>query len=272
MAAIGISEFMFGYAFLYEQTHKNWGALKAAPVLPSLYDEKDKGWDAHLPTIGTDFYYQFKLSDKLSGGNAKYIKNGMYSEPYYRVSLHRKDNNRQHRRLKAHAATNPHTFYVAPEFDTLEDFNVAFLARQITNHSRLIPVRRCDDLPRTDKAQHYITYRPSNLRWRFHSDGEERHDSHSGKDLEKLFTASKNEWRPIKEGSFLEELHHRTIERIRDELTKEFGEGAVKSEIPLLDFNPRRSDPKETLMNIAQALSVTIGTTLVLVGTKADSQ
>jgi hypothetical protein len=36
MVEIGISEFTFGYAFLYEQTQANWGNLKAAPVLPSL--------------------------------------------------------------------------------------------------------------------------------------------------------------------------------------------------------------------------------------------
>ena len=28
MASIGISEFTFGYAFLYEQTHANWGNLR----------------------------------------------------------------------------------------------------------------------------------------------------------------------------------------------------------------------------------------------------
>ena len=61
MATIGISEFTFGYAFLYEQTRKNWANLKAAPVLPSLQKEKDEGWDAHLPLQGVDFYYQFKL-------------------------------------------------------------------------------------------------------------------------------------------------------------------------------------------------------------------
>jgi hypothetical protein len=48
MATIGISEFTFGYAFLYEQTRKNWTNLKAAPVLPSLQKEKDAGWDAEL--------------------------------------------------------------------------------------------------------------------------------------------------------------------------------------------------------------------------------
>ena len=81
MAQIGISEFTFGYAFLYEQTHANWSGLTAAPVLPSLQQEQDAGWDAHLPLAGTDFYYQFKLSDYLSRSNALYIADGTYATP-----------------------------------------------------------------------------------------------------------------------------------------------------------------------------------------------
>ena len=58
MAITGISEFSFGYAFLYEQTRRNWGTLRAAPILPSLQKEADEGWDANLPTHGVDYYYQ----------------------------------------------------------------------------------------------------------------------------------------------------------------------------------------------------------------------
>jgi hypothetical protein len=65
MVRTGISEFTFGYAFLYEQTRANWNSLTAAPVLPSLQQEADDGWDAHLPLVGTDFYYQFKVTERL---------------------------------------------------------------------------------------------------------------------------------------------------------------------------------------------------------------
>lgn len=34
MVALGISEFTFGYAFLYEQTQRNWQELRAVPILP----------------------------------------------------------------------------------------------------------------------------------------------------------------------------------------------------------------------------------------------
>ena len=61
MVALGISEFTFGFAVLQEQTRQQWGNLKAVPILPSLRQEEEKGWDAHLPTRGIDYYYQFKM-------------------------------------------------------------------------------------------------------------------------------------------------------------------------------------------------------------------
>ena len=67
---IGLPEFTFGYAYLYEQTVAKWGELTAAPTLPSLYQEAKEGWDAKLPTRGTAFFYQFKVSDWLFRRNA----------------------------------------------------------------------------------------------------------------------------------------------------------------------------------------------------------
>jgi hypothetical protein len=156
MASIGISEFAFGFAFLYEQVHAHWPKLKVAPILPSLKKEQKEGWDAHLPLRGTDFYYQFKLSDRLFAHHATFIADGTYAGPYYRLSLHRKHRNQQHRRLRRHSKDAPKTFYVAPEFDTLEQFNAAFLSKQITQRSRLIPVKDCKDI--SDGQQHFIIF------------------------------------------------------------------------------------------------------------------
>ena len=99
MVAIGISEFTFGYAFLFEQTQRNWANLKAAPILPSLY--------------------QFR-------GNASYLRDGTFNKPYYRFTFHSRDNYRQHRRLRELAASNANTYYVAPEFNDLPTFNAIF--------------------------------------------------------------------------------------------------------------------------------------------------
>ena len=145
MAILGLSEFTFGFGFLYEQTAQNWGNLRVAPVLPSLAQEADDAWDARLPLVGTDFYYQFKLSDYLVRSNSVFHKDGTYNAPYYRLAFHRRDNNRQHHRLWLHGQKNPDTFYVAPEFESINDFNSAFLGHQLALHSRMIRISDCDD-------------------------------------------------------------------------------------------------------------------------------
>ena len=188
MAAIGISEFTFGYAFLYEQTQTNWTNLRAAPVLPNLRQEQEEGWDAYLPANGIDYYYQFKLSDYLSRANATFIRDDTYDGAYYRIALYRKDNNRQHQRLRDHSRANPNTYYVAPEFNRVDDFHTAFLANQITNNSRIIPVSACDDI--LDSDQHYLTFQPGEPAWNQHSE-RKRHDlSFSGRELEALYRKS----------------------------------------------------------------------------------
>src|SRR5215470_18892121 len=172
---------MFGYAFLYEQTHAHWEDLTAAPILPNLQQEYEEGWDAHLPLNGTDFYYQFKLSDYLSRPYANYIKDGTYPDAYYRLALHKKDNNRQHQRLRLLAQTNPHTYYVAPEFNSIETFNSAFLQHQITQQSRLIPINECENID--DGKQHYITFQQGEVGWIQHSKKKKHNTSFTGKDL-----------------------------------------------------------------------------------------
>jgi hypothetical protein len=262
MVAIGISEFTFGYAFLYEQTHANWHNLRAAPILPSLQQEQEEGWDAHLPLVGTDFYYQFKLSEYLSRGNASFIADGTYVSPYYRLSLHRKDNNRQHRRLREHAAVNPNTFYVAPEFNAIEDFHAAYLARQLTQRSRLIPVSDCDDI--NDGGQHHITFQSGNTAWLQHSERKRHERSFLGRDLEDVFRTTEGRWRALNR-DFGEELFKRSAATVRRVLEKE-DRRTARQALPLLDFDPRHADRRELLLRTSQLLSVTVGVTLVLVG------
>lgn len=262
MASIGISEFTFGYAFLYEQTRANWRTLRAAPILPSLQQEQHAGWDAHLPVLGVDFYYQFKLSDHLSRANATFIAEGVYSSPYYRVALHRRNLNRQHQRLRQHSATYRHTYYVAPEFDTIDDFNAAFLSSQITARSRIIPLTDCDDI--NDGAQHYITFQPGSREWKQHSE-EKTHDiSYSGRDLEKLYLGTRQEWRAT-DKKFAEELFDKTAAVVRSVVQREEKREPALS---LLNFNPRQAERSEILFRTSQILSVTLGVTLVIVGAR----
>jgi hypothetical protein len=264
MAEIGISEFTFGYAFLFEQTQGNWDDLKAAPVLPSLQQEEEAGWDARLPLNGTDFYYQFKLSDYLSRGNATYIRDGTYGGPYYRIWLHRRNNNRQHRRLRQHCVANPNTFYVAPEFNSIEEFNTRFLARQVTANCRMIPLTLCEDV--ADDDRHCITFQRSDPAWIFHSEPTRREKSYTGEDIGVLYRGSRNRWRKI-DLDYVGGLLERTRE-IAKEIIAEEEPGRADLVRPLLDETVEGHGRRDLLLRTADILSATLGVTLVLVGSR----
>jgi hypothetical protein len=191
----GISEFTFGYSFLYEQTRASWSSLCSAPILPSLTDEQSKGWDANLPTVGADYYYQFKLSDYLRRSNASCMRDGHFTGPYYRFWLHRRDRNSQHRHLRVLSQTKPDTYYVAPEFTTKSMFDQAFLSGAILNHSRLIPLVACQD--HNDDNSHYMAFQPGNRQWAEHSEGISHESSYLGGELEQVYRSSEARWRPI---------------------------------------------------------------------------
>ncbi len=255
---------MFGYAFLYEQTQANWGNLKAAPVLPSLQQEAQVGWDAQLPLNGTDFYYQFKLSDYLWRGNATYIRDATYSSAYYRLWLHRRNNNQQHYRLRQHCVANPNTFYVAPEFNSIEEFNSRFLARQITSNCRIIPLTLCDDI--TDSEQHCITFQSGDPTWIIHSEPRRRERSFTGRELEALYKGSFHQWQRI-DVAFAERLFDKTQKIARQVVADEEPE-RLPLVSPLLDEPVVERDRGHLLLRVADILSVTLGVTLVLVGSR----
>jgi len=262
MVEIGISEFTYGYAFLYEQTQAIWTDLKAAPVLPSLKQEEDEGWEARLPLVGVDFYYQFKLSDYLSRGNATYLKDNTYTGPYYRFWLHQRDNNRQHKRLRKHCLTNPYTYYVAPEFNSLEEFNNRFLTQQVTVNSRIIPLSQCADI--SDAQRHCITFQQGDPAWILHSESKRQEGSFTGRELETLYTRSKETWQPI-DLRFAEQLLDKTRQVALKTLAEEEPTRARLAR-PIIDEPPMQHDRRHLLLRTADILSATLGVTLVLVG------
>lgn len=264
MAEIGISEFTFGYAFLFEQTQANWGGLTAAPVLPSLKQEEEQGWDAHLPVDGTDFYYQFKLSEYLSRGNATYIQNGTYTGPYYRFWLHRRNNNQQHHRLKLHCAGNPNTYYVAPQFNSIEQFNTRFLAHEVTANCRIIPLTMFDDI--TDAVHHCVTFQAGSEAWIAHSEPRRHERSYTGDQLGALYKESSQRWHRIDMG-FARHLFEKTRETAREVIAEEEPWRADVRR-PLLDEPMAGTNQRDLLLRTADILSATLGLTLVLVGSR----
>jgi hypothetical protein len=114
---------------------------------------------------------------------------GTYNDAYYRISLHRRNNNQQHNRLRENAINFPETYYVAPEIDDVDGFNESFMNSQVVDISRIIPVNECNDI--NDGEQHYITYQAGNPNWLEHSEVKRHEKSYFGKDLGELFKTQK---------------------------------------------------------------------------------
>jgi len=277
MAITRISEFTFAFAFLFEQTERSWSDLVAAPVLPSLKQEEDEGWDAKLPKKGVEFYYQFKLSDYLWASHAKYRRPGpdkVYDDPYFRFALHRHNQNQQHQRLRALSSTKEHTYYVAPEMPDLEAFNDVFLSRQIATSSRLVPLTKCKDY--FDGEQHFITYQQGSTDFVEHSEPERKSGSARGAELEALYRRTAKSWRSIDEqyASRLLDITRTTIERevtarerprtLRDRIEKE-------SVLRVIEEQPTRRSRQGYIKRAAELTSLYFGATLTLVGSPQDA-
>ena len=213
-----------------------------------------------------DFYYQFKLSDYLSNGNAKYIKDGTYISPYYRFSLHKRDYNKQHNTLVRHAKNHPNTFYVAPEFSGIEKFNSAFLSRQLLSNSRLIPLNECKEERNAD--QHHITFQPGNRTWKVHSEVSSFDSSRRGDEIEAIYRESSIHWREIDE-NFAKEIFLSVSNRITDSEV----ESALKSaNEELLDIEQKNRNRNGYLRRAADLLSINFGVALVVVGSTEYKQ
>ncbi len=159
MAQISLSEFSFGFAFLYERTQDEQGNLVSFPVLPNLRQEAGLGWDVKLPLVGRDVYYQFKLSEYMRRANAhERVNEPNLDGPYFRFSLHSQNYHQQHRLLRQLAMEGKEVFYVAPEVTKLDDFTTAFLNRGVQAVSRLIPLADCDDIDDGDDERHRVLY------------------------------------------------------------------------------------------------------------------
>lgn len=263
---LGISEFTFGYAFLFEQTQRSWGGLKAAPVLPSLVQEAGLGWDAMLPTAAADFYFQFKMAERMVRASALHAAFGI---PHFRFGLHRRDGSRQHRNLWEHAQAHPDTFYVAPEIKDAGAFNNAFLGNGVTDSSRLVRVSSCPQLAEGDTEQHYVLYAPGREA-EFRSESRGRVSSFAGQGISEIYGGGRRRMRRVDSQFALDLLRvaEAPLERIlRGSGSEEEREiaGAVHR---ALGASVQRDVP-QTLALAAKALAVGLGVALVLVGERS---
>ena len=263
MVSIGISEFTFGFAFLFEQVNANWIGLDAAPILPSLQTEQMSGWDVSIPMFGVPFFYQFKIPEYLSAAHATYIADGTYGGPYYRIDMHRRENNNQHRRLKALAAISPNTFYAAPELNSQAAFTTQFLAQTLVDASRLIPLTDCDDIAPDDDSQHRITFTPGAADWAFHSEIHRKTLSYKGRDsLRDLYAKTRSSWARLDQ-HYAEDLSSRMVASLQKVTGKRFG---LAKQLLRPTTGKRRDARDAAFASVADILATEFGASMLIVG------
>jgi hypothetical protein len=166
--------------------------------------------------------------------------------------------------LWRHAQSNQNTYYVAPEFAAIDDFNQAFLSNTITEHSRLIPLRQCNNYPAYDSEQHYITYQDNDSGFRQHSKPSRHEKSRSGKELERIYDESRQSWRPINE-----EFADKILEQTKEKLHILVDEGYLPDVGRILEDRVPQDRAGKLLLS-AKVLSVVFGVTIVIIGEREE--
>jgi hypothetical protein len=151
---------------------------------------------------------------------------------------------------------------VAPEVNALNEFNNAYLSKQLTQSSRLIPIAQCRDIK--DAQQHYITFREGDPAWIEHSTKTVHHQSFSGDELESIYRKSLEKSRAVRR-DFFEEIYEGARKSAQEILRKEKTRPRTEI-IPLLAVDTREQSDRQLLISASEVLSAVFGLTLVLVG------
>jgi hypothetical protein len=283
MVSTGISEFTFGFGFLHEQinrlrqeTLEDGTRLTGAPVFPSQQFEAERGYDVYLPTTGGDYYFQFKASEYFLDSRSGWIADGTHNGPYYQIKMHKPHYNNQHRVLRTLSRDKEHTYYVAPELNSLDQYKTAFLGSLITEASRKIPLKDCRDY--YDGDQHFISFQPGVERWVEHSFSIPHDHSLLGKEIIRDYIKHKSEWKKI-DDQYASNLFS-DISRIAadivtkkelDLLVEKFSTNLEISEKFMVDEKIHLSKKVKTLVKTSFILSHVFGATLFFVGSQGDS-
>jgi hypothetical protein len=201
VAEPGISEFTFAFSFLREMAEhveSKSKRLRAVPILPTTNEEAKLGYDARLPARGVVLYYQFKLSRYMHGWAARHFHppgSPFYTTPYFEVELYPAHGYRQHNTLLKHATRHPHTFYVAPQLKSHEEFQAAAGARTLLQKSRQIRVRRC--FPIHDEERHFLTFQEGQPGATQHSEPRDVGHAERGDAAVDALLGTRREWQPL---------------------------------------------------------------------------
>src|SRR3989442_10599538 len=133
------TEFSYGFGLASEIAELARSGLMSAPILPSLVDESQLGWDINFRFLGMSLFLQFKLGDFLTRRTA--VQWSLYGHPYFRFEVYRRSHSPQHNLLVRLGKREPFTFYAAPIFHTDAEFNHHFLSRSLVGSTLFVPAR-----------------------------------------------------------------------------------------------------------------------------------
>lgn len=132
-----ISEFSYGYVVTDELIHVHGTPITAAPVFPSLYQERQAGggYDLQLDRPGIPLFLQFKLSHCMVRNNAAEAERGLLHVPYYRMHLRPSRHSDQHQMLLDLEAAGNEVYYCAPAFHESTELSDAYSTHQVHDRS-----------------------------------------------------------------------------------------------------------------------------------------
>src|SRR5437879_5893576 len=102
------TEFSFGFGLASEIAELARLGLVAAPLLPSLVDEGQLGWDVNFRFFGISLFLQFKRGDFLTRRTA--VQWSLYGHPYFRFEVYKRSHSPQHNLLVHLGRREPHTY------------------------------------------------------------------------------------------------------------------------------------------------------------------
>lgn len=156
------SEFQFAYSVTRELCNPSFGGLVSSPpFFPTQNQEARLGYDVRLGSPLSALFIQYKRSKHLKDARARDVEWNFYGAPYFRFKIRTSNSQQspaQHGILVDLADDHPHTYYVAPEFITWDEYHQYAQGNQVTDNAAFLI---CRDAPtRYDDDDHYICHRP----------------------------------------------------------------------------------------------------------------
>ena len=152
----GFSEFTYGFALTNELL--SMCPPLSVPIFPSLIEEgRGAGYDVRMDLPGKPLFIQFKLSRLIRGRRAVEFQDNEFYAPFYRMAFRSRFRSRQHDLLMDLEQQNGGgVYYIAPAFHMLAQLNNYFEARTIAINSR--SVRPSEVNVPDDRQEHWLSF------------------------------------------------------------------------------------------------------------------